>query len=230
MDPEYDFPFQFVDNSDLMLLIGSSEFVSASEEAIPLNELNKMCYNPINSDIDGYLGDVDPDNFLQGSMGLDVPSCEYYFPGTPEFALNLDENTFSVIHLNIGSIPKNLDTFIDQCIAPLNQEFDVLGFCETKLTNDIDQLYDIPRYSRYCNNISRQSGGVALYIRDKYNSNERVDLRYREEPIESIFVEVDGYCIVGVIYRRPNTNVRDFLEKLNDLLLRLKTEKRYVIL
>ena len=76
MDPVYEFPFQTVDHSDLMLLFVGSESVSANEEIIPLNELNNMCYNPINSHIDGYLGDVDPDNFLQGSMGLDVPSCE----------------------------------------------------------------------------------------------------------------------------------------------------------
>ena len=115
-----------------------------------------MCHDPFSRYRDSYMGDVDPDTFLQGSLGLNIPNSNYYFPDTPIDDLDqLTAHTFSVINFNVGSIPKHFDTYLDQCISPFNWKFDVLSFCETKLTNNIDNLYDIPTYSRYCNNLSR---------------------------------------------------------------------------
>ena len=135
-------------------------------------------------------------------------------------------NGFSVVNLNICSIPGNFDDFLEQCISPLSWRFDAISFCGTKLTCDIDQLYNIPFYTKFCNNRSRQSGGLALYVLDKYDCNVRLDLMYQQETFESLFVEVDCDRLVGVIYRRPNTNPREFLSVFQTLLETLKSEKK----
>ena len=61
---------------------------------------------------------------------------------------------------------------------PMSWSFDAIGFSETKLTSDIDFIYDIPSYTEFCNNCSRNSGGVALYVLDMYNGHVRSDLMY----------------------------------------------------
>ena len=226
MADEYRFPFQLLDDIDFFIHNeGSNE--TDGESGISLSELNRLCYPPINGEGDEYIGDVDPDVFLVNSLGLLVPDCKYYFPDTPEYILSPSHaKGFSVIHLNICSIPRNLDTFIDQCISPLRWRFDAIGFCETRLNNDIEHLYDIPLYTKFCNNHSRNSGGLALYLLDTYDGNVRLDLMYQEESIESLFVEIGCDFVVGVVYGRPNKNPGEFLEKFHDILERLKVERR----
>ena len=80
--------------------------------------------------------------------------------------------------------------------------------------------------SKFYNNCSRKRGGLALYILDTYCCQVRSDLVYQEGSIESLFVEVDSNCIVGIVYRRPNTNPRDFLVKFHNILDKIKTEKK----
>ena len=223
MDEIFNFPFYLLDDIDFLSYVqDQGEF--NEDDVDLLNKLNNMYYKPINIDVNTHTENVDPDSFLQGSLGISIPECKYYFLDTPECSFSHSQETvFSLIHLNICSIPKHLDTFIDECISPLKLQFDVIGFCETRLTNDLEHLYDIPTYSRFCNNHSRNSGGVALYILDKYECHKRSDLSYQENCIESLFVEVGSDVIVDVIYRRSITSSRDFLERSDGLLERLES-------
>ena len=184
--------------------------------------LNKKIYHPITCDEKDFQENIDPDKFLRDTFGLQLPECNYYFPEPSNFYINLNESYLSLIHLNIGSIPKSLEGFIEQCILPFNVNFDILGFTETKLTDDIENLYDIPNYHRYCNNNSRRSGGVAVYVKDVLKCRELPHLSCTEDSIETIFVEVNNDFIVGVVYRRPNTNERVFLNKFSNILLQLE--------
>ena len=104
-----------------------------------LNDLSNMQYNNFSIrdtvDIDG----TDPDTFLQENLFLQNPVSHYHFP---QYPLNYrgSPNILSVISLNINSLPLNLHSFIDECINPMNHQFDVMTFCESKLTNDIQHL------------------------------------------------------------------------------------------
>ena len=123
----------------------------------------------------------------------------------------------SVLSLNISSFPEHINEFLDQCL-PSPDLFDIMGFTETKLSNDIQNLHSIPNFSHYCNNRSRNSGGVALYIKNKYTSYARPELTFLEDYIESVFIEIKAQpnnIIVGQIYRRPKTNINNFMEKLS---------------
>ena len=168
MEYESVLPFQFVDNADLVVLLNSNSSSDAIVNLISLDELNKKNFRPIVCDERGFQDNIDPDRFLQDSLGLQLPECNYYFPEPCDFNINPNEAFLSLLHLNIGSIPKSLEGFFEQCISPFEVNIDIFGFTETKLTNDIEHLYDIPMYNRYCNNNSRRSGGVALYIKDVF--------------------------------------------------------------
>ena len=49
---------------------------------------------------------------------------------------------------------------------------------------------------------------------------------YQQETIESLFVELDNNNLVGVVYRRPNSNPREFLNVFQNLLDRIKSENK----
>ena len=226
MEYEVVLPFQLVDNADLAVLLNSDSSSDSLVDLISLDELNKKKFSPIVYDEGEFQENVDPDRFLRDSLGLQLPECNYYFPEPSQLEIYPNESYLSLLHLNIGSIPKSLEGFVEQCIFPFQVNFDILGFTETKLTNDIEHLYDIPKYHRYCNNNSRRSGGVAIYVRDVFKCRELPHLRYTEETIETLFIEVNQDIIVGVVYRRPNTDEREFLENFSNILLELESRSK----
>ena len=49
---------------------------------------------------------------------------------------------------------------------------------------------------------------------------------YQQDCIESLFVEVGNNQLVGVVYRRPNSNPREFLNVFQNLLEKIILEKK----
>ena len=41
---------------------------------------------------------------------------------------------------NINNLAFYFDRFVEQCLTPLADKFDIIGLCETKLTNDFLHL------------------------------------------------------------------------------------------
>ena len=115
-------------------------------------------------------------------------------------------------HFNINSVPKKFHEFNLECN---NCSFDFIGLCETKLTSDIDHLYELNNYNRYNNNRTRNSGGIALYVRNKFN-NQTVfnDFTRSSDYLKSLFVQikVDNCKIIcGVVYHRPGSSHDQFI-------------------
>ena len=73
---------------------------------------------------------------------------------------------FSMCHLNIRSIRKNLDCF-KRLMDDLQHEFSLPGVTETWLKDDDCALFDIEGYNMVEKHRQNQSGGgVAIYIKD----------------------------------------------------------------
>lgn len=70
----------------------------------------------------------------------------------------------NILAYNISSIPRHLDRFIEQCLYACNMNFDILGFCETRLNDTICNLYNIDGYSSHFSNRNTNGGGLAVYI------------------------------------------------------------------
>ena len=104
---------------------------------------------------------------------------------------NLNTENLSIVNLNLNSISKNLDQFMDQCVSNLGHSFDILGFCESKLTSNIEGLFTIDGYNRFTNNNSRHSGGLTLFIHKKFSSLKvRNDINKMNQHIETLFIEI----------------------------------------
>ena len=57
-----------------------------------------------------------------------------------------EANVFSVLIMNIRSLANNLQILIDQCLTD-NDKFDVMGFSETRLDNNIESFYALKCYN-----------------------------------------------------------------------------------
>ena len=131
------FPFNHLDEDTEFLNVLSEGLSKNSQISIEL--LNSKIFNPFSLNEDLYLSDVDPDLQYLNSV-VDTfkhGSSDYYLED--DFnrkckRLSIKPNSFSVIHLNIRSISRNLNAF-ETYLKNLAHKFTVLGLTETWLNN-----------------------------------------------------------------------------------------------
>ena len=144
---------------------------------------------------------------------------------------------YHAMHLNIQSLPAKFER-LKELICSLNEcgtELDFIFLCETFLTDRVTKLYNIPGYNMiYRNRINKQRGGVLIYILEKYKYSEDAKLSiFHEGEFESIFAEVEyNKCklIIGEIYRVPNTNIDESLNKYETITELIKQYKHPIII
>jgi len=137
---------------------------------------------------------------------------------------------YSCLHLNIQSLPAKFDSLKELLITLQENKIhiDFIMLCETFLTDNNMHLFNIPGYNLVTQNRANLSrGGVALYINANYNYKIRPDISINVEgQFESIFVEARSkterdIILVGEIYRIPNSNINDSLQRYEQIINKL---------
>ena len=136
---------------------------------------------------------------------------------------SFSEDTFSLLHLNIRSLNKHFDELKLFLETDADQSFSVIGLSETWLNSNSESFFSIDGYKMFVNNRPDKSGGgVALYISHTFECIVHDDISRMDNIVESLFLEI---CIpgirnivVGIMYRPPNSNIKDFLTYLSDLV------------
>ena len=180
-------------------------------------------FNPF-EDVDEHDRDFNPDNSLNFADRFSVNKCQYYDVidyrkrVTPKDVLNF-------LFSNIRSIPRNLDEFVmDLCVEQVLPDF--LGFCETRLSPDIDDVFKIPKYNMFCNSRNTRGGGIALFVGCDIPVERLSSSCFVEKEIECLFVRAtitkQNY-VVGTIYRPPDGDIQPFLEKMSSILTAIRT-------
>ena len=68
------------------------------------------------------------------------------------------------MHLNIRSIPKNIDK-LSNYLTLLDLQFSIIALSETWLNNETSELCELPEYrSIHLTRPSRKGGGVSMYV------------------------------------------------------------------
>ena len=104
----------------------------------------------------------------------------------------------------------------------------IFGFCETKLTPDIENVYELPGYSSVFNSKNTRSGGLALYLRSEISFQIIEEFNFLLDFIESICIKIkiDGQDIVlCLLYRRPGSDVNLFLDHYSSIIDKFKNHK-----
>ena len=192
--------------------------------------------NEDENDILDYHGDLDPDKFYfnQYSHRL-IKSCNYFVEETFNKYLlkhNVSQNSFSIMHLNIRSMPANFTSLLSY-LENITHKFSVIGLTETWLKQSNVPLYGVTGYNHIAITRSHgKGGGVSLLISDVFVYSELIDMCIVSDYIECIFARImynEFSCVIGAIYRPPNSNITMFNEKLNDILSQVSHMSCYII-
>ena len=201
---EYIFPFNDVNYFNNIF----------SNEILAFDQYSNLVALSDRRDLDSTL---DHDHIDNSIIQLNTVDCDYIDMGN---YVNLPpENNLSVFHLNINSIPKNLASLISNFPSTKNLP-PIIAISETKLTHDTEQLYHIEGYQSFFNSNCSHSGGLALYIRSDIEVESFKKHYYMLPHFEAITVSVStalGPIIICLIYRRPSSNIDQFLLQYGNL-------------
>ena len=157
-------------------------------------------------------------------------NCRYFTE--MEFNNNsfIDTN-FSLLNLNIRSLPKNYVN-LHHFLEGLNISFSVLSFTETWLSEYNKSLYKFKGYS-HIYKLRDKKRGVSMFMNNKLNFQVRNDITFNLKNIYLIAIEIskdelntNRNVIILTIYRPPDVLLNLFNDKLNDLLQMLNQENK----
>ena len=180
--------------------------------------------------------DLDLFQLLDDGNNPLLSDCCYHEPS--ENSLVTDKTfKLKILHLNIHSIPDKKDQLIVllQQLKRVNCEIDIILLCETFVNAKNRHQCKIDGYhfeDNYRKNTGR--GGVAIYVHDRLKYKLRDDLAIFEEGFfESCFIEIFNgkkNSIVGEVYRVPNTNENDFIERYESIIDKIYQENKNLII
>lgn len=179
--------------------------------------------------------EIDPDVNYLNNINKNNINSKYYTE--EEFNNTLLEpnksQLFSLFHLNIRSIQKNILEF-SSYLENLNHEFSIIGLTETWISDSSASLFNLTGYLQRENyRKDKRGGGVSLYIKNNLDFIERNDITIMNNFIETLFIEIkkehtSKNIIVGVIYKPPTSPSDAFLDILNNILLKLQNEHKTI--
>ena len=209
--------FNTLNDDDLFDLFRSSSTVNEVNYD-SLTNFDESVVNHINSSAEELELDFNFDDPASYNFTKYITNHQFH-----DIVKDFENDTFSLLHVNIRSLNKHFDDlklFLDN---PTENPFSVIGLTETWVNQDLNQPYSLSDYDFVVKNRqNRIGGGVALYVHTKYNYIVRDEISLSNDFIESLFIEIiipnSKNILIGVIYRPPNSNVKDFLTHSSDLL------------
>ena len=129
-------------------------------------------------------------------------------------------------------MPANFTYFLSY-MENLSHKFSVIALTETWLKESNVSLYGMTGYNHIAITRSHgKGGGVSLLISDVFEYSELTEICMVSDYIECVFVRIIYNvfsCVIGAIYRPPNSNIIMFNEKLNDILSQVSHMSCYII-
>ena len=224
------FPFNHI--SDEFEFIEELSQFKINTPRLSISDLNRLVFNPleiIDDEKNSCLFDSDPDLQYFNQLSNNALNCDYFFEDNFNKrcqALKVDDDNFSICHLNTRSIPKNFDNLRDY-LSNLSINFSIIAISETWLNSDTCNLYDLPGYNSVHNvRNSKRGGGVSIFARNNLSFSIRKDLEQSNTYIECIFIETKDK-VIGVVYRPPNTDISVFNQHIESILEVIKRERKH---
>jgi exonuclease III len=185
------------------------------------------------------MDDIDPDkNYLNEVGGRLITKCKYHYMDSSHqlIAKKLENSKIALMHLNIRSIPKNLNTLVPLLDTSII-EYNFLAFTETWLQDSNADAYGIKGFNHeFLTRSNRKGEGVSIFVKENLSYKPRPNLSIMTNTTEMLWIEVDGSSLnsktnylLGVIYRIPGTDPTDFNNILSDTLNKIDQEKKNCI-
>ena len=233
------FPFNNLESQEefISLTTGScsTTISSLSDKLFLPFELNDIEHKYIT-----YNEEIDPDLQFYHSYNQLANKSDYLTESTfcdTLFNSRSKKQVFSICHLNIRSIRKNLSAF-ENYTKLLQYEFPIIGFSETWLTDHDCNLHNILGYEMIEKHRSSKSGGgVAICLKTGVEYAVRNDLGVFNDFLESVFIEIDKSqfgtsrdLVIGTLYRTPDSDIRPFIDSITLILDKINNENKLLYL
>ena len=193
----------------------------------------------INDDSDHlveYQYELDPDKnyFKRFSYHLSHSSnyyCEDSFNKCID-RCNNGNDIFSIIHLNIRSLPAIITDFMSY-MSNINHAFSVIGYTDTWLKPSNIKTFGTTGYNHV--GLSRQNdkgGCVSLFISDDIVNSELQELNMVQNHIECIYIKIviRGHTyVIGLVYKPPNCNITEFSNAMHSILDKIASKPCYIM-
>ena len=205
-----------------------------------INRLDELLFDPFElSEEGGVFDEIDPDeNHLSVLASQTVHKCKYYLPNQLKDKIEKKSTTIdlSILHLNIRSTKKNFSE-LQILLNTLDYKFNYIALTESWLKPHNANLYDIEGFNHeYITREEKIGGGISLYIKDGINYKTRTDLGHSTNDLEMIWAEINNShtknqknLILGVVYRRPGSDIEMFNTILAEKLDTINLEGKEVI-
>ena len=159
--------------------------------------------------------------------------CEYYVPS--DFSprkVQPDQTHLSFLHCNARSLPKNYEN-VNILLSSLLFKCSIIGISETWLHAKSPPLFALNGYKEIRKDRAHgRGGGVLMYISDTLSFKPRNDLSFPQKTAECLCVEIDlpkeKNFVVCIVYRPPSSDVNDFLDDLESLMLTVNSSDKSV--
>ncbi len=168
--------------------------------------------------------DIDPDeNLFNNNYNC---NSEYLEEGKLNDFFNFNNNSsLNLIHINCRSMNKNFKSLAN-LLHRIDGPLTAIGVSETWLNSINEENYCISGYKFVCMSRSDKiGGGVGLFVNNNYVFNVQSEISFIKSSIECIFVEIvqngSSNIIVGCIYRPPNSDLSQFTNELDNILITL---------
>ena len=163
-------------------------------------------------------------------------NCEYYSNETFNQKFKSD-NIFSILNLNIRSLPKKIDR-LKEYLSITEHNFSIIAIQETwfKSGTTLD-YYNLTDYNlETTDRVDNKVGGVGLYVSNNFEYKLRSDLCTQNEIFESCFIEINRShnnsknIIVGTLYRHHHHSINEFNNQLEDIINKINLENKLIYL
>jgi len=175
----------------------------------------------------GISHNINPNEILPDEFSSD---CRYYVGNIQHFSIMLQECT-SIVHINIRSLAKNLP-LSEAFICQLNHSPDIIAISETTLRSTTPANFgynvNIYGYNFVHANTETNAGGFGFYIKEGVDFNILPNFGIYSSDCENLWIEVKLHnteCAIGVVYRHPAPNHKEFDEKLFKVVDNLNNNK-----
>ena len=145
----------------------------------------------IDKDHSSILSETDPDLHYFNSFNQFSYKCNIFLQSKFNIttkASNITHEDFSLCHINIRSLRKNL-TECETYLQMLSHKFTIIGFTETWLSEADSEFYGPNRQHFTGKHRNSKGGGVAVCVQNHLSYFERPDNSILESDMESVFIE-----------------------------------------
>ena len=162
-----------------------------------------------------------PDDNLETLQINNTIKSEYIYPGILKRNPTINSNKFSLLHLNIRSLHKQYDAFLDY-LHYQSINIDCIVLSETFLNKHNSKNYPIPWYSDFhLYRDNKRGSGVSIYVKTSLCTHPKIILSQMDEHIEALGIRLkmkQTALTIAAIYRPPNQSKNEFINSLKTLM------------